>query len=100
MQVSHLHPKQQRLVAHHVLIHPDHGDGLEPGGVADQDTFPLFQDRVVGGIPRHGEAFGDTRSPPAPTADPGATASPAAPRPGWCPGATPARTRYTGSDGP
>ena len=33
MQVSHLHPKQQRLVAHHVLINPEDGHPLEPGRV-------------------------------------------------------------------
>ena len=27
MQVSHLHPKQQRLVAHHVLVDADHLGG-------------------------------------------------------------------------
>jgi len=59
MQVSHLHPKQQRLVAHDVLVDPDHGDAVEPADLVDKDTLALGQDRVVGGVPRHFEAFGD-----------------------------------------
>jgi len=36
-----------------VLIDPDHGDAVEPGGIVDQDPGALGEDRVVGGVPRH-----------------------------------------------
>ena len=41
MQVSHLHPKQQRLVAHNMLIDPDYPNPVEPGRVIDQQPVPL-----------------------------------------------------------
>ena len=91
-----------------VLIDADHGDAVEPVRVVDQDPLALGQDRVVGGVPRHPEPLGDPgdgqvlapRCLPAPTAARGATASPAARPPGWCLGATRARSRCTGSGGP
>jgi hypothetical protein len=43
----------------HVLVDPDHPHALEPAGVVDQDAFAFGQDRVVGGVPRDPEAFGD-----------------------------------------
>jgi hypothetical protein len=65
----------------------------------------LGEDRVVGGVPRDGQGLGDpgdgqvlhTRSPPAPTAARAGTASPAARPPWWCPAATRARSRCTGT---
>src|SRR5215218_8455612 len=47
-------------VAPHVLVDSDHLHPVEPGGVVDQDALALGQDRVVGGVPRDSEAFGDT----------------------------------------
>jgi len=47
-------------VAPHVLVDSDHLHPLEPRGVVDQDALALGQDRVVGGVPRDSEAFGDT----------------------------------------
>jgi len=46
-------------VAHHVLIHTDRRDVVEPVRVIDQHPLPLGQDRVVRGVPRHRESFGD-----------------------------------------
>jgi len=59
MQVSHLHPKQQRLVAHDMLIDTDHLHRVEPGRVVDQDPSAFREDRRVGGVPRHPQALGD-----------------------------------------
>ncbi len=59
MQVSHLHPIQQRLVAHHVLINTDHADTLETAGLVDQETLPFGQDRIVGGVPSNSQRLGD-----------------------------------------
>jgi len=42
-----------------MLIDPDHPDPVEPGGVPDEHTAPFGQHRVVGGVPRDGEALGD-----------------------------------------
>jgi len=54
----------------HVLIDPDHGDGLEPAGVLDQDTLALGQDSVVGGLPRDCQALGDAGDAQVLTHDP------------------------------
>ena len=43
MQVSHLHPKQQRLVAHDMLINADHLDVVEAVRIGDQDALALGQ---------------------------------------------------------
>ena len=40
IQVSHLHPKQQRLVAHDVLVDTDHGDSVEPARVSIRTRLP------------------------------------------------------------
>lgn len=48
MQVSHLHPEQQRLVAHGVLVDAEDLDAVEPVLVVDQDPLSLGQDGVVG----------------------------------------------------
>ena len=61
MQVSHLHPKQQRLVAHDMFVDADHAHAVEPGRVVDQDALALGEDGVVGGVSRHAKAFGDPR---------------------------------------
>jgi hypothetical protein len=42
-----------------VFIDADHRRAVEPGGGVDQDSLPFGQDRVVGGIPRDAESFGD-----------------------------------------
>ena len=95
-------------VAPHVLVHADRPRRRRTGArIVDQHPLALGQDRVVGGVPRdrrglrrRGRRSGaGPRSPPAPTAARGATASPAARPPGWCPGATRARSRCTGSGG-
>ena len=88
MQVSHLHPIQQRLVAHHVLVHPDNSDPVEPGRVSDQDLAALGQNSVFGGVsadrrplggPGHGEmlAHGRSSAQPNPRRDSFARGSPA-----------------------
>ena len=59
MQVSHLHPIQQRLVAHHVLIDPDDLHPLEAVLLVDQHPLALGQNGVVGGVPGHPEPLGD-----------------------------------------
>ena len=90
-----------------MLVDPDHPHAVEPGRVVDQDPAALGEDRVVSGVPGDPEPLGDPGDRevlahdglPAPTAGRGETASPAARRPGWCLGATRARTRCTGSDG-
>jgi len=46
-------------VCRHTLVDPDHPDAVEPTWVIDQDALALGQDRVVGGVPRHPETFGD-----------------------------------------
>jgi hypothetical protein len=46
-------------VAPDVLIHLDHLHSVEPVDIVDQDTLALGQDRVVRGVPRHSESFGD-----------------------------------------
>ena len=61
MQVSHLHPKQQRLVAHHMLIHANDPDAVEQGRVVDQHPPSFGKDRAVGGVPRHAQALGLNR---------------------------------------
>jgi hypothetical protein len=43
----------------HVLIHTENLHALEPAGAIDQGPLALGEDRVVGGVPRHPEAFGD-----------------------------------------
>ena len=48
-------------MAPHVLIDPDHRDGVEPGRVVDQDPVPLGQDRGVGGVPGDRQGFSDPR---------------------------------------
>lgn len=40
MQVSHLHLKQQRHVAHHVLVNTEHADAVEAVRVVDQHPLP------------------------------------------------------------
>ena len=42
-----------------MLVDPDHRDPVEPGRVGDQHPPPLGQHRVVGGVPRHRQRFGD-----------------------------------------
>ena len=91
----------------HVLIDADHLHAVEPGRVVDQDPPAFGQDRVVGGVPRHAQALGDpghaqvlTHDPLQRPPQPPATAWPAARPPGWCLGATHARTRCTGSGAP
>ncbi len=59
MQVSHLHPKQQRVVAHNMLIDPDGRDTIEAGLGLDQDALAFGQGGVVGGVPRNPETLGD-----------------------------------------
>ena len=94
-------------VSPHVLVDPEDLDAVEPVGVLDEDTLAFGQDRVVRGVPGDPETLGrpgprsgaGTRSLPAPTAARGVRASPAAARPGWCLGATRARSRCTGSGG-
>ena len=44
-----------------MLVDPDHGHAVEPGGIVDQDPLALLQHRVVGGVPRHPRTFGDPR---------------------------------------
>ncbi len=44
-----------------VLIDPDRAHPVEPGGVLDQHTAAFGQDRVVGGVPRHGQSLGNPR---------------------------------------
>ena len=46
-------------VAPDVLVDPDGSDPVEAVWIVDQDALALSQDRVVRGVPRHGEAFGD-----------------------------------------
>jgi hypothetical protein len=41
-----------------VLVDPDHPYAAEPAGVVDEDTLAFGQDRVVGGVPRHGQTLG------------------------------------------
>jgi len=48
-------------VTPHVLVDPDDLDAVEPVLVVDQHALPLGQDRVVGGVPRDTEPFGDPR---------------------------------------
>ena len=43
----------------HVLIHPDGGDTVETLRVSDRDPPAVGQDRVIGGVPRHGQRLGD-----------------------------------------
>ena len=38
-------------VAPYVLVGPDHADGVEAGGVIDQQPLALGEDGVVGGVP-------------------------------------------------
>jgi hypothetical protein len=89
-----------------VLIHADHGDAVEPVGVVDEHPRALGQDRTVGGAPRHRETLGHPGDGqvlaclPAPTAGPDATASPEVRLPGWCPGATRARTPSSDTGAP
>ena len=77
-------------------------------GIVDQDPLALGQDRVVGGVPRDPEALGDPgdgqvlaherlQRPPQPAPR---QLRPRLAPPGWCPGATRARSRCTGSGGP
>ena len=104
--VTYLSPR--RVCRHTCSSTPIDVHAVEPVRVVDQDPLALGQDRVVGGVPRHPEPLGDPGDGqvlahdrlPAPTAARGATASPAARRPGWCLGATRARSRCTGSGGP
>ena len=42
-----------------VLVDADHLDAVEPARITDQHALALSQDRVVGGVPRHRERFGD-----------------------------------------
>ena len=44
MQVSHLHPIQQRLVAHHVLVHADHVDTVEAGDCTVNGVTPIKEE--------------------------------------------------------
>jgi hypothetical protein len=46
-------------VAPHVLVDADHPDAVEPAGVVDQHPLALGEDRVVRGVLRHRETFGD-----------------------------------------
>jgi hypothetical protein len=46
-------------VAPHVLVHADRGDAVEAVLVIDEDPLAFGHDRVVGGVPRDPEAFGD-----------------------------------------
>lgn len=49
MQVSHLHPKQQRLVAHDVFVDAEDLNPNQPGRVG-QPTGGLGLDRVPAGV--------------------------------------------------
>jgi hypothetical protein len=42
-----------------VFIDPDHHHPVEPVRIGDQDALAFGQHRVVGGIPRHRQCFGD-----------------------------------------
>jgi len=53
-----------------MLIDPDHAHAVEAARVVDQDTLALGQDRVVGGVPRHLETFGDASDSQVLTHDP------------------------------
>ncbi len=44
-----------------MLVHAQDTDAVQTGRVIDQDTSTFGQDRVVGGVPRHAEPFGDAR---------------------------------------
>ena len=44
----------------HVLIDPDDLDTVQAGRVLDEQTPALSQDRVVGGVPRHAQSFGNS----------------------------------------
>jgi hypothetical protein len=46
-------------VAPDVLVDTDRGDRVEAVFIADQEPVPFGQDRSVGGVPRHAQAFGD-----------------------------------------
>lgn len=48
-------------VSPHVLIDSQDSDTVEACRVGDDLTVPFGQDLVVGGVPRHGQARGDTR---------------------------------------
>ena len=47
-------------MAPHVLIDPDDLDPVQAGRVLDEQTPALSQDRVVGGVPRHAQSFGNS----------------------------------------
>jgi hypothetical protein len=42
-----------------VFVDPDRGDAVEPVRIVDQKALPLGEYGIVGGVPRHGERFGD-----------------------------------------
>ncbi len=46
-------------VAPHVLVDPDRSDAVEPVDVVDQNASAFGEDRVIGGVPRDPEPFGD-----------------------------------------
>jgi len=46
-------------VAPHVLIDAEDPDAVEPALVVDEDSLAFGKDRVVGGVPRDAEPFGD-----------------------------------------
>ena len=55
--VTYLSPR--RVCRHTCSSTPMTCTPVEPGRVVDQHPLALGQDRVVGGVPRHPEAFGD-----------------------------------------
>ena len=91
----------------HVLVDADHLHAVEAGRVVDQHPPALSQDSAVGGGPRHREGLGETSDGEMLTHQPDqrppqracGSASPAAPRRGWCPAATHARSRCSGTGG-
>ncbi len=102
------HPKQQRLVAHGVLVEADHRDAVEPVRVVDQEARPsartaslaVFHDTARPSATRGDREVLDHPALQLPTAAPDETASPVAPRPGRCLAAKRARNQSIGSGGP
>jgi hypothetical protein len=52
-KVSHLHPNQQRLVAHTVLINANNFHTIETSRIVDKDTVPFGQNRIIRSVPPH-----------------------------------------------
>ena len=87
-----------------IVLHP-----VEAGRVGDQHPLAFGQDRVVGGVPGHRRAprrpappsGAGAPTPPTPTAPPRRDSfARGSMRPRWCPAATPAGIRCTGSGAP